>query len=295
MSCPRQRGFSLVEVLVAVTILAFVISGISIILIKQTQASSTQSLERDLEESGRLALLEIARSVRLAGYGTTPIAAFDFDRYACATPGTGSTCPNGGRDRIDGPDELVLSWRDPSFFRAVTAFNNGPGPYTATITPALTAPINAGRVVLLLCAGAEPSAYLALSSNAAAGATTLQLRILTAADGYFPTATAADSCFKTAGLMLVERVRYYIANDTDGVPAFWRDRGRGGAELLFRGIEDLQLSYDIGQPPAGSRFASGGASAVTPPGCTDTSGDGGGVSTWTFGSCAGVAAAPPAD
>src|SRR5437667_11278354 len=85
------------------------------ILIKQTQASSTQSLERDLEESGRLALLEIARSVRLAGYGTTPIAAFDFDRYACATPGTGSTCPNGGRDRIDGPGELGLPWRDPSF------------------------------------------------------------------------------------------------------------------------------------------------------------------------------------
>ena len=89
MSRPSQRGFTLVEVLVAVTILAFVISGISIILIKQTQASSTQSLERDLEESGRLALLEIARSVRLAGYGITPIAAFDFDRYACATPGTG--------------------------------------------------------------------------------------------------------------------------------------------------------------------------------------------------------------
>src|SRR5437667_12146259 len=50
------------------------------ILIKQTQASSTQSLERDLEESGRLALLEIARSVRLAGYGTTPIAARSEER-----------------------------------------------------------------------------------------------------------------------------------------------------------------------------------------------------------------------
>ena len=278
MSRPSQRGFSLVEVLVAVTILAFVISGISIILIKQTQASSTQSLERDLEESGRLALLEIARSVRLAGYGITPIAAFDFDRYACATPGTGSTCPNGGRDRIAGPDELVVSWRDPSFFRAVTAFNNGPGPYTATITPALTAPINAGRVVLLLCAGAEPAAYLALSSNAATGATTLQLRILTAADGYFPTATAADTCFKTAGLMLVERVRYYLANDTDGVPALYKERGRGAPEKLYRGIEDLQLTYDIGQPPAGSAFAAAGATPSPAPACT--------TSAWTFGLCA---------
>jgi type IV pilus assembly protein PilW len=283
---PSQRGFTLIEVLLSVAILAFVISGISLVLIKQGQASSVQVAQRDLEESGRLALLELGSAVRQAGYGITPIAAFDFDRFACTTPGTASTCPNGGRDRTDGPDELVVAWRDPSFTRTITA-KSGAGPYSVTLNTGLTLPLKAGRIVQLLCTGAEPSAYVAVNADAAAGATTLSLRNLGNADGYFPSAAPADGCFASASMFLVERARYYVANDTDGVPALYRDRGRGSQELLYRGIEDVQLSYDIGQPPAGSNFAPGGASPAAAPGCTN-----GGVATWSFGSCPGVAGAP---
>jgi len=286
-----SRGFTLIEIAISVALLAFVVAGISQVLIRQSQASSVQAGQRDLEASGRLALIELGRAIRLAGYGIDPTATFDFRRFACTTPDTPSTCNGGGRDRTDAPDELVVAWRDPNFARKV-AVKTGAGPYTITLDAALTNRVNAGRIVELLCDGAENAAYVAVTSTKNAGDTDLSVRILTNADGYFPVVDPSDACYSTATVLLVERVRYYIANDTDGVPAFWRDRGRGGAELLFRGIEDLQLSYDIGQPPAGSRFASGGANAVTPPGCTDTSGDGGGVSTWTFGSCAGVAAAP---
>jgi hypothetical protein len=172
---------------------------------------------------------------------------------------------------------LVVAYRDPSFYRTVTAFS-GAGPYTVTIASALTAQLTAGRIVQLLCTGAEPAAYLAVSTTAALGATSLTLRVLTAADGYFPTAAATDTCFSSAGLMLVERVRFYVANDTDGVPALLKERGRGAPELLYRGIEDLQFTYDIGQPPAGSAFAAAGATPSAAPACATTS--------WTFGFCA---------
>ena len=273
-----RRGFTLIEVLLSVAILGFVISGISMVLIKQSQASAVQIGQRDLEESGRLALLELGHAVRDAGYGITPIAAFDFDRFACTTPGTASTCPNGGRDRTDGPDELVVAWRDPSFTRTLTA-KTGTGPYNLTLNNALTLPLKTGRIVQLLCTGAEPSAYVAVNTDAAAGDTTLSVRTLTNADGYFPAAAPTDACFAAAAMFLVERVRYYVANDNTGVPSLWRDRGRG-QELLFRGIEDVQLRYDIGQPPLGSAFAPGGATAVAPPGCTAA-----GNPTWSFGSC----------
>jgi len=85
-----------------------VVAGISQVLIKQSQASSVQAGQRDLEESGRLALIELGRAIRLAGYGIDPTAAFDFGRFACTTPGTASTCNGGGRDRTDAPDELVV-------------------------------------------------------------------------------------------------------------------------------------------------------------------------------------------
>jgi prepilin-type N-terminal cleavage/methylation domain-containing protein len=283
-----RRGFTLIEVLISVAILALVISGISMVLIKQTQASAVQIGQRDLEESGRLALLEIGRAVRDAGYGITPLAAFDFDRFACTTPGTASTCPNGGRDRIDGSDELVVAWRNPSFVRLVTT-KTGTGPYNVTLNAALTQDVKQGRIVQLLCSGAEPSAYVAVNTDATAGATTLSLRVLTAADGYFPSAAPSDGCFATASMFLVERVRYYVANDPTGVPSLYRDRGRGTQELLYRGIEDLQLTYDIGQPPAGSAFAAGGATPAAAPGCTPPAA----VAGWSFGSCAGVAGAPP--
>src|SRR5712664_2429865 len=286
-----RHGFTLIEVLLSVAILAFVVAGISQVLIKQSQASSVQAGQRDLEESGRLALIEMGRAIRMAGYGIDPTVAFDFGRFACTTPGTLSTCNGGGRDRTDAPDELVVAWRDPNFARKV-ALKTGGGPYTITLDSALTARIDAGRIVELLCDGAENAAYVAVTSTKNAGDTDLVVRLLTAADGYFTIVDPSDACYSTATVLLVERARYYVANDTDGVPALWRDRGRGGAELLFRGIEDLQLSYDIGQPPAGSRFAAGGANAVAPPGCINTSADGGGTSTWTFGSCAGLAGAP---
>lgn len=282
-----DRGFTLIEIAISVMILGFIISGISMVLIKQSQASAVQIGQRDMEESGRLALLDLGRAIRQAGYGITPLAAFDFDRFACTTPGTASTCPNGGRDRTDGPDELVVAWRDPSFVRTLTS-KTGAGPWSVNLSAGLTQPLKQGRIVQLLCTGAEPSAYVAVNTDAAAGASTLALRALTAADGYFPTAAPADGCFAGASMFLVERVRFYVANDATGVPSLFRDRGRGTQELLYRGIEDLQLSYDIGRPPAGSNFATGGATPAPAPGCTPPAG----VPGWSFGACAGVVGTP---
>jgi type IV pilus assembly protein PilW len=284
-----SRGFTLVEVLISVTILAAVIAGISGLLIKQTQASSVQSAQRDLEESGRLALNELGRAVRLAGYGITPIAAFDFARFACTTPDSPGTCNNGfGRDRNDGPDELVVAWRDPAFSRRVTALS-GSGPWTLTLDNPLTVSVNAGRILELLCDGAADAAYFAFAAQAdppSSGPQQISIRALTVSDGFFPSPAPTNACYSTAVALLVERVRYYVANDNTGVPSLWRDRGRG-QELLFRGVEDLQLRYDIGQPPTGSPFAAGGVSAVNPPGCTSA-----GTATWSFGSCVGARGAP---
>ncbi len=281
----RRRGFTLIEVLVAVAILAVVIAGISGLLVQQSQLFAKQQLQRALEENGRLALLDLSRAVRQAGYGITPVAAFDFDRYACATPGTPATCPNGGRDRADGPDELVVSFRDPSFSRNAISLVGG-GPWALTVDRPLTQVVRAGRVVQLLCAGAEPSAYVAVEADAPAGSSTLLLRPLSSADGYYPQDGPADVCFAAATVMLVERQRYFVQDDAFGVPCLFRERGRGGIELLERGIEDLQLTWQIGPPPAGSPYAAGGATPVAPP---ETCA---GVPGWIFGGCAGVAETP---
>src|SRR5437868_10097621 len=120
----NRRGFTLIELMLSVAIMSVAVSAISLFLLKQGQISAKQSQRRTLEETGRQALLEIASSVRLAGAGIDPTAAFDFDRYACTTPESAGTCNNnpgretptptpaaqGLRDKVDGPDELVVSY-----------------------------------------------------------------------------------------------------------------------------------------------------------------------------------------
>jgi len=279
----NRRGFSLLELVIAVGITSMVVAGISVILVKQSQASVKQTQQRSMEETGRQALLELAYAVRMAGAGIAPTAAFDFDHYACATPGTATTCNNnpgveqapltptpasqGLRDKIDGPDELVVSYRDPVFSRNVKAIV-GTGPYIVTIDKPLTTSIRKGRIAMLLCSGADPVSYVKLSADAATDALTVTVAAVEDADGNYPKALPSDNCFGKAAMVLVERVRYFVANDFDGVPALFRDRGRtGDPKVLFRGIEDMQLTYTIG--PAGS-------------GLTGNAGCGSG---WVYGSC----------
>ncbi|MFL5424842.1 MAG: prepilin-type N-terminal cleavage/methylation domain-containing protein, partial [Myxococcales bacterium] len=264
----NRRGFSLLELVIAVGITSVVVAGISVILVKQSQASVKQTQQRSMEETGRQALLELAYAVRMAGAGIAPTAAFDFDHYACSTPGTATTCNNnpgierapltpapgvqGLRDKIDGPDELVVSYRDPVFSRNVTNLV-GLGPYTATLVKALTTSIRQGRIAMLLCSGADPVSYVKFSADAPAGALTVTLNAVEDADGNYPKTPPSDKCFAKSSMVLVERVRYYVANDFDGVPALFRDRGRAGdPQALLRGIEDLQLTYTIGPAPADS-------------------------------------------
>ena len=278
-----RRGFTLVEVLLAVAILAVVMAGVSGVLVQQSLQSVRNESQRALEDNGRLAMLDILGAVRLVGYGIPPAAAFDFDRYACTTPGTASSCNGGGRDRADAPDEIVMSWRDPLFARNVTALT-GAGPWTITLDRALTAPILTGRVLQILCGSdVTQAAYVKLNADAAAGATSLTAAIVATSDGYYPIVGPTNACFSTgASLYLIERRRYFVANDTSGMPSLFRERGRGGNELVQRGIEDLQLSYTISSPPTLTP-PSPNIALTGPASCA-------GSPTWVFGECVGTAA-----
>jgi len=298
----NRRGFTLLELLMAMGITSVVVAGISIILLKQSQASVKQTQQRTLEETGRQALLEIGFAVRMAGAGIAPTAAFDFDRYACISPGdaTSPGCNNnagierapltptpaspGLRDKIDGPDELVVSYRDPVLSRTVTSMTpiNATGPYSVRLNAGFKSAVKQGRIAMLFCSGADPISYVAFAADVAAGDPNLTLRPVVPADGYYPPAPPNDQCFGTAVFALVERVRYFVANDFDGVPALFRDRGRAGdPQVLFRGVEDLQLTYTIGPPPPGT------TTGITtgPAGCADAKGTAAAQNKWVFGLC----------
>ena len=95
----NRRGFTLLEMLIAMGVTSIVIAVISIVLVKQSQASVKQTQQRSLEETGRQALLEIAYAVRMHMWG--PIAFLLLFCFGYGYMGILSLLQTAGGKRLD--------------------------------------------------------------------------------------------------------------------------------------------------------------------------------------------------
>lgn len=117
MRSPRPRGFTLVELVVAMTVtvivMAFAIGAVN----AQQKAFYDGQMQRAAQGAARSGLLFLEQKLRLAGYGVDPALAFDFGTYAPSTP---PLCPaqNGAcpRDAVNNNDELVFYSRNPNYW-----------------------------------------------------------------------------------------------------------------------------------------------------------------------------------
>lgn len=71
----RRRGFTLVELLVAVAISSFVIAGLYGVFIMQSRQLMHQDLQMEMHQNLRFAVDLVTRSVRMAGYNTSGLVA----------------------------------------------------------------------------------------------------------------------------------------------------------------------------------------------------------------------------
>lgn len=70
----RQSGFSLVELLVAVTIGLFIVGGLAAVYVHLKQAFNAQTLLSDLQDSERLALTMLTTTIEESGYFPDPVS-----------------------------------------------------------------------------------------------------------------------------------------------------------------------------------------------------------------------------
>ena len=68
MVASRQRGFNLLEILVALSLGAFVLAGMIQIYVSNQYSARYQQGLSQIQEQGRFALDVIARNLRMAGY-----------------------------------------------------------------------------------------------------------------------------------------------------------------------------------------------------------------------------------
>jgi prepilin-type N-terminal cleavage/methylation domain-containing protein len=267
-----QRGFSLVELMVASAVSLVAVVAAANALVVQYTAIQSRDLKRTANSSSREAAQSLDSILRMTGFGIDPRWALDF-AYRCAV----RPC----RDSATGPDELVVVSRDPRYrFLAqgeggcgdpagcfsgdawpITGVTTGPPSLTVTLQPGTT--LEAGRVVLAMCAGGQSPVMLTLASAVELPSTALPGNVVLnqfSADpalGPYNALNGLQPCHGQPGaaLFLVDRSRFFIQT-LNGTPWLMLDTGRdldGDGFLppadpddlipVAKNVVDLQVAY----------------------------------------------------
>jgi type IV pilus assembly protein PilW len=231
----RQRGFTLVELMVGSAVTFVTVLAVSAAFLGYTQSFYTQAGIRGGQASLRQTHQMVVRNLRMAGYGVDPANAFGF--------------PAGWRDDAtrNRSDRLVFRVRDPAF----NAFAASMTATTITLSAARPLPeaLRRGQIIQVVCPGGIAWTYAQLSTDAAKGATTLALEPAT---GSFPRLNDfSPSCFGLAGgntvvVFKIDVFDYSIQPIDDDASAATPDR-----PYLFRNHGLGNLAVDaFGEPVA---------------------------------------------
>jgi type IV pilus assembly protein PilW len=238
----RARGFTLLELMVAMTISLFILSALAAVVIGTSSTNRTRDRASDLQVNGRYALDQIRRDLQHAGFlGVTSLFA---------------------------PDQPI-SVANPPFSTAITVTNvcdnatigkladriwgtNDSNPYAATCIPAA----NYLRGDVLVIRGLNPSVATGPFS-----ASLVYFR--SSYEGGSPFVGPTPANFTGSNRLTpyleyqLEETVYYVspytnsAAESPAVPALFRMRLSSGPamvrELVASGVENLQVRYGVFQ------------------------------------------------
>jgi type IV pilus assembly protein PilW len=250
----HSSGFSLIELMVAITIGMILTIAIGSIFVQSKKTYAVQERLSRIQENGRFAMHFLMKDLRMAGYAGCvddlilnqtisnhlkkkddftfkahiPIEGLDHaktDWY----PSTSSDLP----PRRDSTDAVMIRMVDPGI--AVTVSGAMPSP-SREIKVNGTDGINQGDIVMLSdCANADvfevthvqTSDHIQHGTGAGSGNESGEL-----SKSY----TTGAKIYKYIGR------RYYIG-ESNGMPTLFRDTNAGTPEPLVEGIENMQIRY----------------------------------------------------
>jgi type IV pilus assembly protein PilW len=281
-----QRGFTLLELMIALLVSMVVVAAALALMTAQVRIYRGGNDERQIQESGRIAIEEITANLRTAGFGIDPVVAFDFGPIADAgvtqaptgtvAPTENFQCQTGQvtcRDKIDGPDEIVFRARDPAFGHRFTRAISGD---VITVNGPLRADLNAGQILQVVCYTSPMTwAYVTVGATVPKDPPTTEVSItLKAGKGTVTSASfplqniliQSGACFSavapdpaTANVIAgatkvfkVDTYRYFVKSYA-GRPFLMLDQGfdpPAEPTVVAPDVEDLQFAYVFPNAPA---------------------------------------------
>lgn len=255
-----QRGFSLIELMIAISLGLLIMTGLISIFVKNSVARSEIERSNRQIESGRYAMATLTEDLRMAGY----LASFN-PRDTIIVP---NNPPLAAMTSMPDPCSTAVANLDQSFFFHVQGYDNA-----ATI-PSCISDVRAGSDILVIrrvsgcvagptvgtgCDAVINGAPYFQSSNCYQ-ATELAINTGSTTDyqAYFALNTDmatmvkhAIDCTTTADYRRYLTHIYFVANNdvgTDGIPTLKRaELGASGFTIvpLVEGIETVQFEYGV--------------------------------------------------
>ncbi|WP_333876974.1 PilW family protein [Methylobacter sp.] len=273
---PYQSGMTLIEIMIALLIGAFLLGGVLQIFTGSKQTNRMQENLSRLQENGRFAMEFLSNNIRMAGFigcssqaiptntlltPTDHLYAFNraIDGFESTSSSAWSpdittaqiTLPLGGSDVI-----TIRRAADQSFTVTTQALNSSDLTLDATATTANLA--NAGflnssnanscsMAVVSDCSDVAVFQVSAISGNVLSHTT----------GGSCPPGNSTADLLKTyvnGQVYPINTIRYYIRTNPNNQPSLYRRVDLNDAEELVEGIEKMQILYgvDTDSTPDGS-------------------------------------------
>jgi type IV pilus assembly protein PilW len=273
MTSPSYRGFSLIEMMIAITIGMFILAAMVIAYTSGKQTYRVQENLSRVQENGRFALETIARDIRLADYNgcysktVNPVnnlntsTAFAYN-FTVGIEGSEATAANTWSPTLD----ASISGASPppkSMTDVITVRGPAPGtmalyptpPYMTTTAAAIHLDAGTGFqvgdvVVISDCS----SANIFQITNMTQSSSSSQVSVVHNSGAGSPgnlTSNLSKIYLGDAELMKIQTLTYYIGTSTcvgtntcvAGTSSLWRKAGTNAPEELAEGVDDLQILY----------------------------------------------------
>lgn len=255
-----SSGFSLVELMVSITIGLIILAAVSALFVSSKKTYSTQDRLSRLQENARFAMHYLARDTRMAGY----FGCLDESTAVNSTlnPGIYIYGPTtGGMTPIEGLENAAGNWYPSSLADVPSGMKSGtdaitvrmaadPGSTPITLTKPMpptsavfdvssTTGIADGDIIMV---GDCASADILQVTQTPSG---LKIQHNTG-DTNPPPGNASKPLskqYKSAQIFkFIARV-YYVATKANGTPALFMVENGGDVQELVEGVEDLQVLY----------------------------------------------------